>query len=315
MGKFLKSSASIIAGLALAMSATVATELPASAAEGCQATFTTYKTIKKGSTGAQAKAVECLLGKAGFKTTVDGKITADESKQIAKFRKSVGLDSITAVGRRGWGALISHGTKPTLKAGATGADVTRLQLALRAGGYKGVPATGKLDAATIKIIKTAQKQHKLSQTGTANAKTWSVLQSGDLVVKVAAKKAAPKKKKASSSSKGAKALAFAKKQIGERYRYGAAGPNAWDCSGLTMKAWKSAANVKLPHSARGQFKKGKKVSKSNLKKGDLVFFYSGISHVAIYAGDGYVVHASRPGKPVAKIKMKYMPYKGARRPA
>ena len=80
-----------------------------------------------------------------------------------------------------------------------------------------------------------------------------------------------------------------------------------------MKAWK-AAGKKLPHSAKAQYKKGKKVSKSKLKKGDLVFFYSGPSHVGIYAGGGKIIHASRPGKPVAYIKIKYMPYKGARRP-
>jgi cell wall-associated NlpC family hydrolase len=57
------------------------------------------------------------------------------------------------------------------------------------------------------------------------------------------------------------------------------------------------------------------VAKSKLRKGDLVFFYSGKSHVGIYAGKGRVIHASRPGKPVGYIKMKYMPYAGARRPA
>jgi cell wall-associated NlpC family hydrolase len=57
------------------------------------------------------------------------------------------------------------------------------------------------------------------------------------------------------------------------------------------------------------------VSRSHLKKGDLVFFYSGISHVAIYAGNGKVIHAPRPGKRVSYIKIKYMPFKGARRPS
>ena len=57
------------------------------------------------------------------------------------------------------------------------------------------------------------------------------------------------------------------------------------------------------------------MAKSKLRKGDLVFFYSGKSHVGIYAGKGKVIHASRPGKPVAYIKMRYMPYAGARRPA
>lgn len=122
-----------------------------------------------------------------------------------------------------------------------------------------------------------------------------------------------KKKKTKKKTRGEKALAFAKKQLGDRYRYGAAGPSRWDCSGLTMKSW-AKAGKKLPHSAKGQFHKGKKIKKSKLRKGDLVFFYGGPSHVGIYAGHGKVIHAPRPGSKVSYIKMKYMPFKGARRP-
>ena len=122
-----------------------------------------------------------------------------------------------------------------------------------------------------------------------------------------------KKSKKKKKSKGAKALAFAKRQLGDRYRYGGTGPNSWDCSGLTQRSWK-AAGKKIPRTSQAQSRFGKKVKKSKLKKGDLVFFYSGKSHVGIYAGKGKVIHASRPGKPVAYIKMKYMPYAGARRP-
>ena len=125
---------------------------------------------------------------------------------------------------------------------------------------------------------------------------------------------AAKKKKHKKSSKGTKALAFAKRQLGDRYRYGGTGPNAWDCSGLTRGAWKHAGK-KIPRTSQGQARFGKKVSRSKLRKGDLVFFYSGKSHVGIYAGRGKVIHASRPGKPVSYIKIKYMPYAGARRPA
>jgi peptidoglycan DL-endopeptidase CwlO len=56
------------------------------------------------------------------------------------------------------------------------------------------------------------------------------------------------------------------------------------------------------------------VSKSELALGDLVFFYSGLSHVALYAGNGMVIHAPNPGSSVEYIKMSYMPYAGARRP-
>ena len=130
---------------------------------------------------------------------------------------------------------------------------------------------------------------------------------------VTAAQAGAKKKKKKKKSKGTKALAFAKKHLGDRYRYGGTGPHSWDCSGLTRGAWK-AAGKKIPRTSQAQSRYGKKVKKSKLKKGDLVFFYSGKSHVGIYAGKGKVIHASRPGKPVAYIKMKYMPYAGARRP-
>jgi peptidoglycan DL-endopeptidase CwlO len=115
------------------------------------------------------------------------------------------------------------------------------------------------------------------------------------------------------SSKGAKALAYAKAQLGEPYARSGAGPSSWDCSGLTMMAWGSVG-VSLPHSSRQQFSRGRSVAKSDLQSGDLVFFYSGISHVGLYAGNGQVIHAPRPGKSVEYIKMSYMPYAGARRP-
>jgi cell wall-associated NlpC family hydrolase len=115
------------------------------------------------------------------------------------------------------------------------------------------------------------------------------------------------------SSKGAKALAYAKAQLGEPYARNGAGPSSWDCSGLTMKAWGSVG-VSLPHSSGQQFGRGRSVAKSNLQLGDLVFFYSDIHHVGLYAGSGQVIHAPRPGKSVEYIKMSYMPYAGARRP-
>jgi cell wall-associated NlpC family hydrolase len=118
---------------------------------------------------------------------------------------------------------------------------------------------------------------------------------------------------ATGSSKGVKALAYAKAQLGEPYARSGAGPSSWDCSGLTMMAWGSVG-VSLPHSSRQQYSRGRPVAKSDLQLGDLVFFYSDISHVGLYAGNGQVIHAPRPGKSVEYIKMSYMPYAGARRP-
>jgi peptidoglycan DL-endopeptidase CwlO len=118
---------------------------------------------------------------------------------------------------------------------------------------------------------------------------------------------------ATGSSKGAKALAYAKAQLGEPYARSGAGPSSWDCSGLTMMAW-GLVGVSLPHSSRQQYSRGRPVAKSDLQLGDLVFFYSDISHVGLYAGNGQVIHAPRPGKSVEYIKISYMPYAGARRP-
>jgi peptidoglycan DL-endopeptidase CwlO len=130
----------------------------------------------------------------------------------------------------------------------------------------------------------------------------------------AATKAPPSTRSSSTgSSKGANALAYAKAQLGEPYARSGAGPSSWDCSGLTMMAWGSVG-VSLPHSSRQQFSRGQSVAKSDLRSGDLVFFYSDISHVGLYAGNGQVIHAPRPGKSVEYIKMSYMPYAGARRP-
>jgi peptidoglycan DL-endopeptidase CwlO len=116
-----------------------------------------------------------------------------------------------------------------------------------------------------------------------------------------------------ASGRGKIALDFAKQQLGEPYVFGGAGPDTWDCSGLTMRAWEQAG-VSLPHSAKQQYYRGPKVSKSQLRPGDLVYFYSDLSHVALYAGNGLVLDAPKPGDNVRYIKMSSMPYVGATRP-
>ena len=118
---------------------------------------------------------------------------------------------------------------------------------------------------------------------------------------------------ATSSGRGAKALAFARSQLGKPYQFGGAGPNGYDCSGLTSAAW-ATVGVRLPRTSQAQFGVGRAVSKSELQPGDLVFFYSGLSHVALYAGNGQILHSPRSGRSVEYMKMSYMPFAGARRP-
>jgi cell wall-associated NlpC family hydrolase len=101
-------------------------------------------------------------------------------------------------------------------------------------------------------------------------------------------------------------------KLGKPYVWGAAGPNSFDCSGLVQYAYK-AAGINLPHSSAAQSQVGKAVSQSALKPGDLVFFYSGPSHVGIYIGNGNVVHAPTTGDVVKVSPMKYMPFNSARR--
>jgi cell wall-associated NlpC family hydrolase len=108
------------------------------------------------------------------------------------------------------------------------------------------------------------------------------------------------------------ALATALAQLGKPYVWGAAGPSAFDCSGLTSFAFKQAG-VSIPRTAAAQSAVGTPVSKANLQPGDLVFFYQPISHVAMYIGNGQVVHASTSGQPVKISPLSSMPFSGARR--
>jgi cell wall-associated NlpC family hydrolase len=90
------------------------------------------------------------------------------------------------------------------------------------------------------------------------------------------------------------AIRYALKQLGSRYRFGAAGIVYWDCSGLTMQAF-AAAGVALPHSAAAQSSYGKYVPLNKLQPGDLVFFGRPISHVGIYYGNGRMLDAPHSG--------------------
>ncbi|MBO0827321.1 MAG: C40 family peptidase [Streptosporangiales bacterium] len=113
-------------------------------------------------------------------------------------------------------------------------------------------------------------------------------------------------------------IAYAQAQIGKPYEWGADGPDSFDCSGLTMMAWKQAG-VSLPHSSQLQYSEGgPHVSKSQLRPGDLVFFYQPISHVALYVGNGRMITAPQTGENVkyADLGSSYYQsnYTGAVRP-
>ena len=110
----------------------------------------------------------------------------------------------------------------------------------------------------------------------------------------------------------ATAVTVALAQVGAPYVWGASGPNGFDCSGLTSYAY-AAAGVSLPHSSRAQSQLGREVSRSDLQPGDLVYFYSPVSHVGLYIGNGMMVHARTFGQPVAVTSVDQSGYRGARR--
>jgi cell wall-associated NlpC family hydrolase len=116
-----------------------------------------------------------------------------------------------------------------------------------------------------------------------------------------------------ASGRAGTAVQAALSQLGDPYVWGADGPSSYDCSGLMMYAW-GKAGVSLSHSSKAQASEGRRVSKSQLMPGDLVFYYSPISHVAMYIGGGRIVHAPRPGKSVEIAPMDEMPYNTAVRP-
>lgn len=111
---------------------------------------------------------------------------------------------------------------------------------------------------------------------------------------------------------GASAMRAATSRMNRPYRWGAEGPNAFDCSGLTYWAFRRVG-VTLPRSSGQQALVGRPVSKTNLRPGDLVFFYRPISHVGFYAGEGKIFHAVQPGDVVRYSDMDAMPYNTARR--
>lgn len=106
---------------------------------------------------------------------------------------------------------------------------------------------------------------------------------------------------------------FAFRQVGKPYRWGAAGPHSYDCSGLALAAWRRAG-VGLPHNAARQYGSTAHVNRADLRPGDLVFFYGPISHVGVYIGSGKMIHAPEFGENVRVASIDAQPIHGFGRP-
>ncbi len=160
-----------------------------------------------------------------------------------------------------------------------------------------LPRTGTYDVRTRKAVKGFQHQRGLATTGVVNLRTWQGLQQRWNRVQ-----ALQVKQRKALNAKYHRIIKVARSQFGDPYVYGAAGPGAFDCSGLTLYVYKKATGKSLPHRATSQYRKGDRISKRQARPGDLVFFHSGgdIYHAAIYAGHGDVYHVSRPGTVVGR---------------
>ncbi|MER6734132.1 C40 family peptidase [Streptomyces puniciscabiei] len=111
-----------------------------------------------------------------------------------------------------------------------------------------------------------------------------------------------------ASGRAAAAFAAAQSVLGSPYVYGASGPSSFDCSGLTSWAY-AQAGVSIPRTSESQATIGTRIyDQSQLKVGDLVFFYGDIHHVGLYAGNGQVLHAPHTGAVVRYEAMSDMPF-------
>ena len=116
-----------------------------------------------------------------------------------------------------------------------------------------------------------------------------------------------------SARRGETAVHYAVSQLGKPYRYGGTGPDAFDCSGLTQRAWR-AAGISIPRTTRTQAHAGAAVPLDRIQPGDLVVFYSDDSHVGLYAGDGKVIVSPHRGAVVEYASLHSMPISTVRRP-
>lgn len=172
-----------------------------------------------------------------------------------------------------------------------GDDGRRVLIAQRALDVK--PRTGHFNRETRSSVRHFQHRRHFSVTGIINERTMHALRSRwDNI----------QQRKQRIHREYRRIMQVVRNQHGDPYVYGAAGPNAFDCSGLTLFVYKKATSMNLDHRATAQFDRGERISRNKAKPGDLVFMHNNgdIYHVSIYAGKGQIWHASRPGTNVKK---------------
>ena len=155
------------------------------------------------------------------------------------------------------------------------------------------PRTGTFNDKTKRAVKRFQDHRDFDVTGVINERTYDALEKRWEAIQEA---------RARIERKYDRIMKVARNQKGDPYVYGAAGPGAFDCSGLILYTYRQAAGRSLPHSASAQSRLGDRVGKKQARPGDLVIFQNNgdVYHAGIYAGSGDLIHASRPGTNVKR---------------
>ncbi len=219
--------------------------------------------------------------------------TAEPVEGWVRVRFRSGTAYIAATQLRLAGVGVEPARPPTIT--TSGTKIATASLVVRSAAAKSASAVGRIPEGRALTL-TGPQSHGYVQTTFGKELRWVSI------------------RYVASQARAQTALDYARAQLGKPYRYGAEGPKAFDCSGLTQSSW-GAAGVSIPRTAAQQAREGTKIKKAELRPGDLVFFYGRTpSHVAMYVGEGLVIHSPRPGKTVEYIKMTYMPYSSARRP-
>ncbi|MGP4111455.1 peptidoglycan-binding protein [Streptomyces sp. 4N509B] len=144
-----------------------------------QLNFTSYSTLREGSTGNQVRALQYLLNANGFNAgTVDGDFGPTTEGAVRSFQTNRGLGVDGVVGRQTWTALLSAGSRPTLQQGSTGADVSRLQRALTAALGRSIAIDGIFGSGTAQGVRDYQSSRNLGVDAIVGSQTWTALQAG-----------------------------------------------------------------------------------------------------------------------------------------
>lgn len=284
---------------------------------------TSVVVLHYGSTGSLVKTLQSRLG-----ITADGSFGPITLRAVKAFQERKGLEVDGYVGPLTWAALGGFpGTAPApsptpappetcssyvLRYGSFGEMVKVAQSRL------GITADGDFGPATLSAVKAYQSRKGLEVDGIVGPITWRSL--GGYPCDTPDPTPAPDPSAPSepapepepgASYNGQDVLDIAKKYLGTWYVYGGSTPAGFDCSGFTQYVYRQVG-VNLPRTSlqQSQFRSG--VSLNDLRVGDLVFFYSPVSHVAIYAGNGMIIDSAKPGTQISIHKMWVSPVKAIR---